>query len=125
MAARGPGLCLFLIYFVLASGCSAMESKTSPEALALLDVAIAAIDSDNALCEATEFSTEDPQVLAVLRERDFEVIGYKAGEDDEGLGIEHQFILRQRNTEMLLGATFVAVRGECSTYTFSRVVQGE
>lgn len=126
MVARGWRSCLFLVYFVLAIGCSAMEPKTSPEeALALLEVAIAAIDNDNALCEATEFSTEDQQVLAVLRERDFEVIAYKAGEDDEGLGIEHKFILRKRDTQMLLGATFVAIRGECSTYTFTRIAQGE
>jgi hypothetical protein len=114
---------LFLVCFVLASGCSAMESKASPEAIALLEIAITAIDTGDILCEATEFSTEDQQVLAVLRERDFAVVAYKSEQDDEG--IEHQFILRQRSSQMLLSADVVVARGECLTYTFARIAQGE
>lgn len=100
-----------------------MEPKASLDAIELLGVAIAAIDSDDALCEANEFSTDDEQVLAVLRERDFEVVAYKSVEDDEG--VEHQFILRQTSAQMLLSADVVAVRGECSTYTFARIAQAE
>lgn len=100
-----------------------MEPKASPGAIDLLEIAIAAIDSGDALCEANEFSTDDQHVLAVLRERDFEVVAYKSVEDDEG--VEHQFILRQRSAQMLLSADVVAVRGECSTYTFARIAQAE
>lgn len=123
MVARWLSRCLVLVCFVLASGCSAMEPKASPGATALLEIAIVAIDSDDALCEASEYSTDDQEVLAVLRKRDFEVVTYKSDEDHEG--VEHQFILRQRNSQMLLSADVVAVRGECSTYTFARIAQGE
>lgn len=118
MVAGWLSRCLVLVCFALASGCSAM----SPSPIAFLEAAIAAIDSGDTLCEATEFSTDDQQVLAVLRERDFDVVAYKTGEGDEG---EHQFILRQRNSQMLLSADVVAVRGECSTYTFARIAQAE
>ncbi len=46
-----------------------MESKVSQEIVALLNVAIAATSGNDANCEATEFSTEDETVLAVLRAR--------------------------------------------------------
>lgn len=100
-----------------------MKSKAPPEALAFLGAAIAAIDSKNAQCQSSEFSTDDQQVLAALRDRDFEIVAYKNGTDDDGS--EHQFILKQRNSQMLLSADVVAIRGKCSTYTFARIAQSE
>lgn len=123
MVAKVLSRYFFLVYFVLASGCSAMEPKASSDAIALLEIAIAAIANRDALCEATDFSTDDQQVLAVLRERDFEIVAYKSGEGDDGS--EHQFILRQRKSQLLLSADVVAVHGECSTYTFARIAQDQ
>lgn len=120
---KGLSRYFFVACFVLAGGCSAMEPKASPDGIALLETAIAAIDSRDAPCEASEFSTDDQRILAVLRERDFEVVAHKAREDDDG--IEHQFILKQRNSQMLLSADVVAVRDECSTYTFVRIAQDQ
>ena len=121
MVARRLSRYIFLL--VLASGCSAMESRIPSESVALLEIAIAAIGSDAASCKSTEFSTDDEEVLRVLRERDFEVVAYKTEEDAEEL--EHQFILRKRRSAMLVSADVVAVRGGCSTYTFARIAQAE
>ena len=123
MVATGPKLCASLICFLLASGCFSMELKPPPDAIAILDVAIAAVDSTDAKCAASEFSTDDQPVHAVLRERDFAIVSYEARTSDEE--IEHQFTLRQKGSKMLLSADVVVVRGECSTYTFARIAQSE
>jgi len=112
---------LIVAVFVLASGCSYVKQTEAPnEAVELLDVGIAAIDNGSQ-CEADEFSTEDEEVIHVLRARNFEVVAYEVKESDEG--ILHHFILAQQDSGLLLSASIVAIDGRCSTYAFARIAQ--
>lgn len=101
-----------------------MESiKTPIDAIALLSDAIIALDDESALCEASDSSTEDPRVLEVLRHWDFEVILYNV--ETEGEEIEHQFILENLDSRLLLSADVIALKGYCSVYTFARIAPSE
>lgn len=103
-------------------GCVAMKATVNADAIALLDSAIMATDRDDASCNPGDFSTENQQILGALRGQEFAIEAYDVEVDGEE--VIHQFILKKRDSDVLLSADIVAVDGECRTYTFALIARG-
>jgi hypothetical protein len=116
--------CFLLLGLIVAGSRSAIGAEKSVPALAvaILEAAISALDSNGSSCNATEPSTQDASVLDVLRTRSFDIAGYSVGKDVE-IGIEHNFILKKRHSEVVIGAYIIEYNAECINYTFSKIVE--
>lgn len=115
-----------LVYILVAlfnstAGCSAANTKPLVYPADVLDTAIVAIDGSSLKCTADEYSTESEDVLRILRNRDFDVIEHSF--EKQGDKIEHEFLLKQKATELLLIANVIQEDGECLGFSFGRIAQ--
>lgn len=109
-------------YFIVAmslpiEGCVAIKETANMDAALLLKSAIAATDREERACIPSDFTTENEDVLQALRDDKFEIRAHDV-EMDVG-EVVHHFVLKERDSDMLISADVVAINGNCRFYTFS------
>lgn len=109
--------------FLFCFGCSALTPRVLPDDKRILNIAIDAMDKKSSSCAASDTSTEDDEILNILRYRQFEVISHELVSDDEG--VYHDFVLKELRLGIHIGAVVFVSNGECSGYRFTRIAQGD
>ena len=89
----------------------------------ILSAAIEALDKKDPLCVASDTSTEDDEIMSILRYRRFEVVGHAFVSDEEGT--YHDFILKESGSEIRIGAVVFVTNEKCSGYRFTQIAQGD
>lgn len=89
----------------------------------ILNIAIGALDSKNSSCAASDSSTEDTEILNILRSRRFEIMSHEIISDDEG--VHHDFILKEIDSGIHIGAVVFVKNEKCSGYSFAQIAQGD
>lgn len=116
---RSSWLLTPVLLSIMLFGCSGQNRNLHQVSEATLKEAVSSMSVASSGCIASEYSTEDESILALLQSAAYSVISGEADRDEDGAFDE--YLLRLSDGRLVAARIYVQ-GGRCRDYSFSQVI---